>query len=266
MDQTDQHVLKAAYDAAATTQEDACCGSGGCAACGDGPAQPAGGIVNEPFQAAVPDSYGLSCGDPVALAELAEGESVVNLGSGSGRDVFSAARLVGKRGKVIGVDFSASMLELAREREQAFREESGLANTEFREGNIADLPLFNASADAVIANCVINLCPDRIAVFREALRVLRPGGRLVLSDLVLEDDPGKAQLAGNTDASAVYATALSCEAYIEAVREAGFEDVQVLRLQRYRDGQACGDPVTSGIQELLLRSAASLSLSARRPL
>ena len=137
--------------------------------------------------AALPEgaNMGLSCGNPNALASLRPGEVVLDLGSGGGFDVFIAGRKVGASGRAIGVDMTAEMLQKARKNLAAYRRSSGLENVEFRLGEIEHLPLADASADVVISNCVINLSPDKPQVWREISRVLRPGGRVAVSDLAL---------------------------------------------------------------------------------
>lgn len=128
---------------------------------------------------------GLSCGNPNALASLKAGEVVLDLGSGGGFDVFIAGPKVGAHGRVIGVDMTAEMLTKARRNIAGYRQSSGLDNVEFRLGEIEHLPVADASVDVVISNCVINLSPDKPQVWREIARVLRPGGRVAVSDLAL---------------------------------------------------------------------------------
>jgi len=162
-------------------QGGSCCGAGS----PEGLATALG--YDETDLAEVPDgaNMGLSCGNPTALAQLKPGETVLDLGSGGGFDVFIAARKVGPSGRAIGVDMTPEMLARARGNVAAYRKATGLANVEFRLGEIEHLPVADASVDAVISNCVINLSPDKPQVWREIARVLRPGGRAAVSDLAL---------------------------------------------------------------------------------
>ncbi len=173
---------------------------------------------------AVPDAnLGLGCGNPTAFAELKPGNVVLDLGSGAGFDCFLAAQKVGNSGKIIGVDMTQSMLEKARANALRY----GYSNVEFRLGDIEELPIENRSIDVIISNCVINLAPDKEKVFREAFRVLKPGGRMYISDMVLlaelpeylKDD--KDLLAG------CVAGALLKEEYLRLLKNAGFS-VEIL--------------------------------------
>jgi SAM-dependent methyltransferase len=176
--------------------------------------------------AAVPEgaNLGLGCGVPLAHAALRQGETVLDLGSGAGFDAFLAAREVGETGHVIGVDMTPAMLERARDNAV----KGGFRNVEFREGGIEALPIDDASVDVVISNCVINLVPDKRAVYREVARVLRPGGRLVVSDIVL-DAPLPAAIAGSVAAlTGCVAGALLRDDYLAAIADAGLSNVEVL--------------------------------------
>lgn len=163
----------------------------------------------------------LGCGNPTAIAELSEGEVVLDLGSGGGIDSFLAAQKVGERGKVIGLDMTPEMIRLARENAQKV----GAGNVEFRLGEMEHMPVADDSVDVIISNCVINLSPDKDAVFREAFRVLKPGGRLCVSDMVLlgelpvEVKESIAQWAG------CVAGALRENIYLDKIRAAGFTQV-----------------------------------------
>lgn len=175
---------------------------------------------------AIPDdaNLGLGCGNPVALAGLSRGDVVVDLGAGAGIDALLAAPKVGPEGRVIGVDMTPEMLERAR----ANAVKMGVArNVEFREGVIEDLPVVSDSADVVISNCVINLSPDKQRAFREAFRVLKPGGKLAVTDVVLSQ-PLPEELLGVANAyAACVAGALPAEDYLGAIEAAGFVDLRV---------------------------------------
>jgi len=169
-------------------------------------------------------NLGLGCGNPTALASLVEGETVLDLGSGAGFDCFLAANRVGKKGKVIGVDMTPEMLEKARENAQ----KNNYENVEFRLGEIENIPAGDNSVDAVISNCVINLSPDKKRVFKEAFRVLKPGGRLMVSDIVLLKE--LPDFIKNSVAAYVgcLSGAMMRDEYIEAIREAGFHEVRII--------------------------------------
>jgi arsenite methyltransferase len=184
--------------------------------------------VNE--LASIPEgaNLGLGCGNPVAMASLRPGETVLDLGSGGGIDCFLAARRVGPDGKVIGVDMTTEMIHLARENAQ----KSDLQNVEFRLGEIENLPVEDRAIDAVISNCVINLSPDKERVFREIYRVLKQGGRMMISDIVLDGElPAKVK-----DSVAAYTGciggALKRDDYLAAIAKAGFTAVEVVAEDR----------------------------------
>ncbi len=163
------------------------------------------------------------CGNPVALASLRPGERVLDLGSGAGLDCFLAAREVGPQGLVTGVDFTPAMIEKARENASKL----GLSNVSFRQGDIEAIPIEDASVDVVISNCVINLAPNKDAVFKEAFRVLRSGGRLMVSDIVLTRTATREETEDMALLTGCISGSLPAEEYASKVREAGFEDVQL---------------------------------------
>lgn len=183
----------------------------------------------------------LGCGNPLAVAVLAEGETVLDLGSGGGINVLLSARRVGPTGKVYGVDMTTEMLELAR----ANAAKAAAGNVEFLLGTIEAVPLPDASVDVVISNCVINLSTDKPAVFAEAFRVLRPGGRLGVSDIVAEDELTADQRAERGSYVGCIAGALSMREYYDGLAAAGFVDISITPTH----------PVAQGMHSAIIRAA-----------
>ncbi len=169
-------------------------------------------------------NLGLGCGNPVALASLEKGQTVLDLGSGAGFDSFLAANQVGENGKIIGVDMTAEMIDRA----QHNAEKGGYENVEFRLGKIEHLPLADQTVDVVLSNCVINLSPDKEQVFQEAFRTLKPGGRLMVSDIVLlRPLPGFIKTCMEAYVACL-AGAATREDYLEAIQAAGFSDIEIV--------------------------------------
>jgi len=194
---------------------------------------------------AVPEgaNLGLGCGNPVALASLKQGETVLDLGAGAGFDCFLAAVRVGDGGRVIGVDMTPEMLEKARDNAK----KGNYTNVEFRLGEIEHLPIADNSVDAVISNCVINLSPDKKGVFAEAFRVLRPGGRLMISDIVLlKELPAFIKDSLEAYIGCVSGAMLKDE-YLKAVREAGFQDVTIMGETAFPAELIISDPTAKEI-------------------
>ncbi len=252
-DATDTHELvKKAYGSVARKQSSCCGPKSSC--CGKAPA-----AEGTP----VPEAeLGLSCGDPVAFTHLKSGDVVLDLGSGGGKDVFLAAQKVGPTGRAIGVDMTPEMIALARRNATRFRQATGLANVEFREGEIEHLPVEDASVDVVISNCVINLSPDKPQVFREVHRVLKPGARMVVSDIVLN----RPLPEGARDDAELYAAciagALLREDYLAAIRAAGFASVELLTDRLYEASSVGDDPITAGAAQALDGVASSITVLA----
>jgi len=200
-----------------------------CLSCGCGPSSTnialRIGYSEEDLRNIPEDSImGLGCGNPVALASLKEGETVLDLGSGGGIDVFLAAKKVGKGGKAIGVDMTEEMIRKATFTASKY----GYENVEFRPGEIENLPVEDGSVDVVISNCVINLSPDKDKVFREAYRVLKPGGRIMISDIVIEGElPDEVRKSFEAWAGCI-AGALEKSQYLETIRSAGFRNVNIV--------------------------------------
>jgi arsenite methyltransferase len=169
-------------------------------------------------------NMGLSCGNPTATAHLRPGEVVVDLGSGGGLDVFLAAKMVGPEGRAIGIDMTAAMIARARVNAQA----GGYTNVEFYESTIDKIPLADASVDCVISNCVLNLAPDKPAVFREIARVLKPGGRVAVSDIALKHELPEAIAQSMAAYVGCIAGAIRFEDYRAGLLAAGFEHVEIV--------------------------------------
>jgi SAM-dependent methyltransferase len=197
-----------------------------CSPTGSGADKLAEALYSQTDIADLPDTVtgiSLGCGDPTAIANLKPGETVLDLGSGGGIDCFIAAKKVGPTGRVIGVDMTDSMLELANKNKAKI----GLENVEFRKGEIENLPVESNTVDVIISNCVINLSPDKDAVFQEAFRVLKPGARFTVSDMVTEGQFPE-QLRANVNAWAGCITgALDQNDYLAKLRQAGFVEVEV---------------------------------------
>jgi SAM-dependent methyltransferase len=216
-------------------------------------------------------NLGLGCGNPVALASLRDDETVLDLGSGPGFDCFLAANRVGKDGRVIGVDMTPEMLEQARESARS----NGYDNVEFRLGEIENLPVADDHVDVVISNCVINLSPDKPRVFREAFRVLKPGGRLMVSDLVLLKELPESIRNSVSAYVGCLSGAMFRDAYLDAIRQAGFQDVEIADETAFPIDLMANDPTAQVVMEDLeiteevvaevAHSVVSIKVSAIKP-
>ncbi len=253
-----QDAVKEHYGAVARGEESAC----GCAST----AQLAQriGYSAEDIAAAGEANLGLGCGNPLALAEIRDGMTVLDLGSGAGFDCFLAWRKVGASGRVIGVDMTDDMLAQAR----ANAEKLGANNVEFRKGYIEHLPVEDNSVDLVISNCVINLSVDKPAVFREIARVLKPGGRFAVSDLVLlQELPAQVAKSVAAYVGCIAGASLMTE-YVSMALDAGLADLSIPQIAHGKQlaeavapGACCGDPIA----EAAANAIASIKLHGRKP-
>jgi ubiquinone/menaquinone biosynthesis C-methylase UbiE len=183
------------------------------------------GYSEEEIQAVPPESnLGLGCGNPVALASLNEGEIVLDMGAGAGFDCFLASTRVGSSGKIIGVDITSEMVDKAR----ANARKGGYSNIDFRQGDLENMPVADNYVDVVISNCVINLVPNKKMVFKEAFRVLKPGGRLAVSDVVLQKELPEFVKRSTEAYIGCLAGAIMKEEYLEIIKKVGFQDVKVV--------------------------------------
>ena len=204
------------------------------------------GYTDEEMKA-VPEgaNLGLGCGNPVALASLKKGETVLDLGSGAGFDCFLAAQKVGAKGKVIGVDMTPEMLDKARENARKGK----YKNVEFRLGEIENLPVADSSVDVIISNCVINLSPDKARVFAEAFRVLKPGGRLMVSDIVLlQELPDAIKNSVQAYIGCLSGAVMKAE-YLRLIKKAGFKDVSILDESCFPIDCMATDPIAKVIMK-----------------
>jgi arsenite methyltransferase len=234
----------AALEVASKNQASCCAGagascsgasaeSGGDGCCGDATIGPA--LYSALEREQLPDAAvlaSLGCGNPIAVAELHEGERVLDLGSGGGIDVLLSAKRVGSSGRAFGLDMTDEMLALARRNAV----EAGATNVEFLKGQIESIPLPAESVDVVISNCVVNLAADKPAVFREVARVLRPGGRIGITDIVAEDHLSPEQRAERGSWVGCIAGALSMSEFESGLREAGLTDVSIVPSHAVADG------------------------------
>jgi len=217
-------IVKDRYSQIAKQDQQSCCPSCACGVSSLSQAEALGYLRDDLEHIPEEAVMGLGCGNPIAIAELKSGEVVLDLGSGAGIDVFLASSKVGSTGRVIGVDMTKAMVDKARDIARSY----GYHNVEFRRGEIEELPIDDESVDVIISNCVINLSPDKSKVFQEAWRVLKPGGRLIVSDIVSERALPD-EIKKDPDAwVGCIAGALERQEYLERINKASFGDVQVV--------------------------------------
>jgi len=238
------------YGKIATGETEGCCGPAA-TPCGGGSVEAVSqslGYTKAQIEELADANLGLGCGAPVDHLKLQAGEHVLDLGSGAGIDVFLAAKRVGKDGRVIGVDMTPEMLQKAR----ANAVKLGIHTVEFREGRLEKLPVVDASIDAVTSKCVINLVPDKAAVFQEIARVLKPGGRMVISDIVL-DGPLPAAIEKDVYAYVgCVSGAMQRKDYFDRLEAAGLRDVEVLKVVDYLGAMI--DAAPDSVKQLLDRT------------
>jgi ubiquinone/menaquinone biosynthesis C-methylase UbiE len=265
------------YAQIARSSGESCCGPSSC--CGADTSEAASKLAQSVGYdmeelAALPEgaNMGLSCGNPVALATLKPGEVIVDLGSGGGFDIFIAGRRVGPDGRAIGVDMTPEMLDKARNNTSAYRDSTGLDNVEFRLGEIEHLPVEDNRVDVVISNCVINLSPDKEQVWREIARVLKPGGRVAVSDMALLQSLTP-QVAQMVEARiGCVAGAVLVEETEQMMKNAGLINIILEKKTEYVDSMTkWNDPLYLKIKETLPEGTklgdyiTSLSISAIKP-
>ena len=241
------------YGQVADGKQSGCCGENTSCCSSSSTMELKVGYSKDQLEAIPQDAVlGLGCGNPTAIADIKSGETVLDLGSGGGIDCFLAARMVGESGNVIGVDMTEKMINLARKNAA----EGGHTNVEFRLGEIENLPVEDNTVDLIISNCVINLAPNKGNVFSEAYRVLKPGGRIMVSDLVTRGEiPAHVRKSFEAWAACI-AGAMIKEDYLEVIRSVGFENVTVETEQEY-----CEDNMSEELRGKIL----SISVKAFKP-
>ena len=267
MTQTPIHDVVQEHYAERARQSDSCCAPDSASACCDSKNV----LYPEELLTALPDdvaNFSLGCGDPITLAELQPGQTVLDLGSGGGLDCFLAAKKVGESGHVIGVDMTPEMLEKAR----ASAKRMGVTNVEFRQGFLEDLPVDDNSIDVVISNCVINLSPDKDKVFNEVFRVLAPGGKLAVSDIVTDGPLPEAIKQSLSMWAGCVAGAVDAKDYIAMMETAGFTDITVTPTFFDKETvdeaiKEVGDQIdlTTVSQDELYKTVYSARITARKP-
>jgi ubiquinone/menaquinone biosynthesis C-methylase UbiE len=261
------HQLVQEYYGDKARRQESCCGDGCCSSTPNVSLYPAEELALAPADAA---GFSLGCGNPTAIASLKPGEVVVDLGSGGGLDVFLAATKVGPTGFVYGIDMTDDMLALAR-RNAA---KAGVTNVEFRKGHIEALPLPDATADVIISNCVINLSPDKGRTLQDAFRVLRSGGRLAVSDIVIDGTLDDLPVSEEQVRSALHwagcvAGALTADQFRELLAQAGFVDIDIRVETRFSGDALAGSGQDFGVSPEVLAKLAprftSSLVSATKP-
>ncbi|MFH0802422.1 MAG: arsenite methyltransferase [bacterium] len=231
-------------------QGESCCGSSSCCGGKTSSSDLSRGVgYSDKEINAVPDgaNLGLGCGNPLAIASLSEGETVLDLGSGAGFDCFLASGRVGKIGKVIGVDMTPEMIEKARRN----AESGGYSNVEFRLGELENLPVADASVDVIISNCVINLVPDKRRVFMEAFRALKSGGRLMISDIVLLEPLPEKVMSSVAAYVGCLSGAVLKDDYLRMLGEAGFGEIRIAKETTFPIDCMANDPTAQALVEHL---------------
>ena len=247
-----RETVKAKYGEAAQAvldgaEKTSCCSTSCCGGTGGGTKDPiTSNLYDETEKAALPEkavAASLGCGNPTALAELRQGETVLDLGSGGGIDVLLSARRVGPSGKAYGLDMTDEMLALARDNQKR----AGLTNVEFLKGEIENVPLPSSSVDVIISNCVINLSADKDRVLAESFRVLKPGGRLAVSDVVSQREVPASIRRSMEHWIGCIAGALDVSDYREKLARAGFTDISFEITREYRSDEAGSFLATAGV-------------------